>query len=702
MLVDTVRFPVEAVTVTLAVCVTATPAIVAETVLVSGVVELSVPVATPLAFVGLAGCVSVFPEPVAASTTVAPLTGLPFASRAVTVSVEVPLPAVIEVGEAVTVDCDADTGPAVTVTVAVCVTVTPLMVAETVFDPATVELKLPVATPLALVGAGWVNVFPEPVADSTTVAPLIGFPLASRAVTVIVDVPLPAVIEVGDAVTVDCDDETGPAVTVTLAVWLSATPPAVAEIVFVPATVDCNVPVATPLELVGLAGCVRVLPEPLALSVTVTPLTGFPFASRAVTVIVDVPLPAVIEVGDAVTVDCEADTPPAVTVTAAVCVIATPLMVAETVFDPATVELKLPVATPLAFVGPAGWVSVLPEPVADSTTVAPLIGFPLASRAVTVIVEVPLPAVIDVGDATTLDCDAETDPVVTVTVAVWVTATPLMVADTVLVSGVVELSEPVAIPLAFVELAGCVSVLPEPVALSVTVAPLTGFPFASRAVTVIVEVPLPAVIEVGDAVTVDCEADTPPAVTVTAAVCVIATPPAVAETVFVPATVELSVPVATPLALVGPAGCVSVLPEPVALSTTLTPLTGFPLASRAVTVIVDVPLPAVIVVGEATTPDCAASTVGGGGGGGGGGGAAPGLSASTLASHVHGVVVVQVGSFWKNQRHCGLTDPPLACTALSASVCMLNESGGATPIVSRFPKPWGGKRLACARDAVTA
>jgi len=78
-----------------------------------------VPVATPLAFVGLAGCVSVLPEPVVARTTVAPLMGLPFASRAVTVIVDVPLPAVIEVGDAVTVDCEADTDPAVTVTVAV-------------------------------------------------------------------------------------------------------------------------------------------------------------------------------------------------------------------------------------------------------------------------------------------------------------------------------------------------------------------------------------------------------------------------------------------------------------------------------------------------------------------------------------------------------------------------------------------------------
>ncbi len=219
---------------------------------------------------------------------------------------------------------------------------------------------------------------------------------------------------------------------------------------------------------------------------------------------------------------------------------------------------------------------------------------------------------------------------------------------------------PVATPLALVGLAGWVSVLPDPDALSVTVAPLTGFPLASRAVTVIVDVPLPAVIEVGAAVTVDCEADTPPGVTVTAAVCVIVTPPAVAETAFVPATVELSVPVATPLELVGPAGWVSVLPEPVAVSVTVAPLTGFPLASRAVTVIVEVPLPAVIVVGEATTLDCAAST---GGGGGGGGGAAPGLSASTLASHAQGVLGVQRGSGSKNQVHCGATVPALDCTA---------------------------------------
>src|SRR5439155_16361676 len=118
-------------------------------VLVSGVVELSEPVATPLPFVGPAGCVSVLPEPLAARTTVAPLMELPFASRAVTVIVDVPLPAVIDVGAAVTLDCDADTGPAVTVMLAVCVIATPPVVAVTVLVSAVVESNVQLPRPLA-------------------------------------------------------------------------------------------------------------------------------------------------------------------------------------------------------------------------------------------------------------------------------------------------------------------------------------------------------------------------------------------------------------------------------------------------------------------------------------------------------------------------------------------------------------------------
>src|SRR3989442_11891586 len=122
-----------------------------------------------------------------------------------------------------------------------------------------------------------------------------------------------------------------------------------------------------------------------------------------------------------------------------------------------------------------------------------------------------------------------------------------------------------------------------------------------------VDVPPPAAI--GDvAVTVDSVADTVPGFTTTVAVCVMATELMVAEMVFVSAVVELSVPVATPLALVVPTGCVNVLPVVgVAASTTVAPAIGLPLASLAVTVMVDVPLPAAI--GDvAVTVDCAAET----------------------------------------------------------------------------------------------
>src|SRR6266571_2904773 len=267
----------------------------------------------------------------------------------------------------------------------------------------------------------------------------------------------------------------------------------------------------------------------------------------------------------------------AVTVTAAVCVTAVPLIVAETVFASVTLELRAPVATPVVLVIPLGWVSVLPLPVAASTTVAPLSGVPLPSFTVTVTVALPLPAVSDVGAAATVNCAADTAAAVTVTAAVCVTPVPLIVAETVFASATLELRVPVATPLALVVPLGWVSVLPLPVAASTTVAPLTRFPLASFAVTVIVDVPLPTTTDVGEAATVDCAAETGPAPTVTLAVCVIPVPLAVAETVFDPVTVELSVPVATPFALVVPLGCVSVLPLPVAASTTVAPLIGVPL-----------------------------------------------------------------------------------------------------------------------------
>src|SRR5712692_6769809 len=118
----------------------------------------------------------------------------------------------------------------------------------------------------------------------------------------------------------------------------------------------------------------------------------------------------------AATVDWVPETAPAFTTTVAVCVIATALIVAETVFVSAPVDERVPVATPLALVVPTGWINVFPVPVAARTTVAPGIGLPFASRAVTVIVDPVPPAVI--GDvAATVDCAAETVPAFTTTVS---------------------------------------------------------------------------------------------------------------------------------------------------------------------------------------------------------------------------------------------------------------------------------------------
>src|SRR2546425_262505 len=142
-------------------------------------------------------------------------------------------------------------------------------------------------------------------------------------------------------------------------------------------------------------------------------------------------------------------------------------------------------------------------------------------------------------------------PGVTLTVAVWVMAMPLIVPDTVFVPGTVELSVPLAVPLASVRPAGCASALPPPVAASDTLAPLTALVNASRAVTVMVAalVPEDAVKLVGEAVSVDCDALTGPGVEV--ATKFTGDPAAVActvcATVWIP---SVQLVVAIPLALV--------------------------------------------------------------------------------------------------------------------------------------------------------
>jgi hypothetical protein len=89
------------------------------------------PLATPVPSVGPAGEASAFPVPVALSATVAPCTGLPLASFAVTVIVATlaPLEAVIAGGAADTVDKLGEIEPATTVKLALVAPVSPVALA---------------------------------------------------------------------------------------------------------------------------------------------------------------------------------------------------------------------------------------------------------------------------------------------------------------------------------------------------------------------------------------------------------------------------------------------------------------------------------------------------------------------------------------------------------------------------------------------
>src|SRR5437016_1221547 len=98
-------------TVTVSRWVIGTPATMADTTFASANVELKLPVATPFGSVVSRGWTMAFAVPVAASVTVLPRTGLPYWSRAVTVTVLalVPFGAVSAAGAATTPGGDAFT-----------------------------------------------------------------------------------------------------------------------------------------------------------------------------------------------------------------------------------------------------------------------------------------------------------------------------------------------------------------------------------------------------------------------------------------------------------------------------------------------------------------------------------------------------------------------------------------------------------------
>src|SRR6266571_6632043 len=273
----------------------------------------------------------------------------------------------------------------------------------------------------------------EPIATVTSpVNAVATFPWASSAVTAIAGViAAPAVVPVGCTVTTSWVAAPGVMSNAVLVAAVRAV--AVAVSVYpVPALSMLRFEnVATPATAATVAVPPSVPPPAFVPITTVTSpvksVAVFPCASRAVTCTGgEIADPAVVLVGATVKASCVAG--PGVTVTVVVCVIAVPLIVAETVFGPTAFELKVPVATPLASVAPAGWVSVFPLPVAARTTVAPPIGLPAASCAVTVMVLVAEPAAIEPGAAVTVDWVAETLPAVILKTLLGPPVSPLALA----------------------------------------------------------------------------------------------------------------------------------------------------------------------------------------------------------------------------------------------------------------------------------
>src|SRR5216684_378586 len=181
-------FAAAGLTVTVGCWVIAPPPTVAETVLVSALVELSVPVATPFASVAAAGWIRVLPVVAAAArTTVFPLIGLPNWSFAVTVIVLALPPAVIPPGAATTVVSDGLTAPGTAKAVNWTGEATPVACAVCTLSVAVrrvPRVQLIDAIPLALVTELGAFTDPPPVStDQLIVTPDTGLFSASRTTT---------------------------------------------------------------------------------------------------------------------------------------------------------------------------------------------------------------------------------------------------------------------------------------------------------------------------------------------------------------------------------------------------------------------------------------------------------------------------------------------------------------------------------------
>ncbi len=338
---------------------------VIESVFVSAVEEDNVHVVTPLAFVAPQAVCVLF-VPLVLKVGVVPITGLLKASKSVTVTVDVATPFATTGPEPVMVEVATAAAPAVNVTVPSAFTIG--VAIESVLISAFVEANVQVDSPLALVAEHALVVFTVPLAVKVGVVPTIGLLLLSSRVMVTVEVATPLATTGLVPVMLEFAMEAASAVKVT--VPSTFTNGVAIDNVLISAFVLLSVQVATP-EAFVTEHAEAVLFVPDAVKVGVWPGTGLLLASRNVTVTAEVALPLAITGLLPVMFELAAIGVPALKVTEP-SVFATGVTIAS-VFTPETVELKVQVAIPVAFVTEHAD-SVLPVPVAEKVGVSPAIG----------------------------------------------------------------------------------------------------------------------------------------------------------------------------------------------------------------------------------------------------------------------------------------------------------------------------------------
>jgi hypothetical protein len=282
------------------------------------------------------------------------------------VTVEVAEPSATTGPVPVIVDGAAAGAPAVKVTVPSALTIG--VAIDNVLISAFVDTKVHVETPLASVALQLPGVVPVPLAVKVGVVPTTALLLMSNKVIVTVEVATLSATTEPVPVMVELAIEAASAVKVT--VPSTFTNGVAIDNVLISAFVLLSVQVATP-EAFVTEHAEAVLFVPDAVKVGVWPGTGLLLASRNVTVTAEVALPLAITGLLPVMFELAAIGVPALKVTEP-SVFATGVTIAS-VFTPETVELKVQVAIPVAFVAEHAD-SVLPAPVAEKVGVEPLIG----------------------------------------------------------------------------------------------------------------------------------------------------------------------------------------------------------------------------------------------------------------------------------------------------------------------------------------